>query len=126
MSCCVGHRYSSNSTLLWPWCRPAAATMIRPLAWELPYALGVTLKRQNQTNKKHMVTCFDLSSNLIFFLLLYSAVFSIRSKHSLSCPKIIFLNHFSNLSSTYSNLCHEFLLNKVHFLIQTGQTAQEM
>ena len=28
------------------WCRPAAAVPIRPLAWELPYATGVALKRQ--------------------------------------------------------------------------------
>ena len=28
------------------WCRPAAATPIRPLAWETPYATGAALKRQ--------------------------------------------------------------------------------
>ena len=26
------------------WCRPAAAAPIRPLAWEPPYAAGMTLK----------------------------------------------------------------------------------
>ena len=30
--------------LLWLRCRPAAVALIRPLAWELPYATGVTLK----------------------------------------------------------------------------------
>ena len=32
--------------LLWLWCRPEAADLIKPLAWELPYAVGGTLKRQ--------------------------------------------------------------------------------
>ena len=31
---------------LWWWCKPAATALIRPLAWELPYATGVALKRQ--------------------------------------------------------------------------------
>ena len=30
------------------WCRLAATTRIQPLAWELPYATGVTLKRKNK------------------------------------------------------------------------------
>ena len=44
MSCGVGHRYSSDSELLWLWYRPAATAPIRPLAWELPYAADVALK----------------------------------------------------------------------------------
>ena len=31
---------------LWLWRRPAAATLIPPLAWELPYAVGAARKRQ--------------------------------------------------------------------------------
>ena len=31
-------------SLLWLWYRPAAAALIWPLAWELPYALGAALK----------------------------------------------------------------------------------
>ena len=39
--------------LLWLWCRPAAVAPVRPLAWELPCAVGITLKRQkNNKNKK--------------------------------------------------------------------------
>ena len=34
--------------LLWLQCRLAAAALIRPLAWELPYAMSVTLKRQKK------------------------------------------------------------------------------
>ena len=42
---CVGHRRGSDLALLWLWYRPAAAAPILPLAWELPYAAGVALKK---------------------------------------------------------------------------------
>ena len=32
--------------LLWLWHRPAAAALIQLLAWELPYAAGVAIKRK--------------------------------------------------------------------------------
>ena len=35
------------------WCRPAATALIRPLAWELPYAPDVALKRQKTKKKKN-------------------------------------------------------------------------
>ena len=41
MSCGVGHRCGSGPTLLWLWHRPAAVALIRPLAWELPYPVGM-------------------------------------------------------------------------------------
>ena len=44
MSCGVGHRGGLDPELLWLWCRPAATALIRPLAWELSYAVGVALK----------------------------------------------------------------------------------
>ena len=34
----IGHRRSSDPVLLWLEHRPAAAALIRPLAWELPHA----------------------------------------------------------------------------------------
>ena len=40
MSCDVGCRCSSDPALLWLWCTPAATALIRPLAWEPPYAAG--------------------------------------------------------------------------------------
>ena len=46
MSCGAGRRCSSDPMLLWLWCRPAAAAPIQPLAWELPYATGAALKKQ--------------------------------------------------------------------------------
>ena len=38
VSCGIGHRCSSDPTLLWLLCRLAAAAPIQPLAWEFPYA----------------------------------------------------------------------------------------
>ena len=40
MSCSVVSRCVSDPILLWLWCRPAAAALIWPLAWEFPYAAG--------------------------------------------------------------------------------------
>ena len=45
-SCGAGYRHGSNPELLWLWCRPAAVAPIRPLAWELPYAVSAALKRK--------------------------------------------------------------------------------
>ena len=43
---CIGCRRSSDLALLWLWHRPAGAVLIGPLAWELPYASGVAIKRK--------------------------------------------------------------------------------
>ena len=45
VSCGVGRRCSSDLVLLWLWCRPAAVALTRPLAWDLPYAVGAALKK---------------------------------------------------------------------------------
>ena len=44
VSCGVGHRCALGLEFLWLWHRLAAVTLIRPLAWEHPYAVGATLK----------------------------------------------------------------------------------
>ena len=49
MSCGVGRRHGSGLVLLWLWCRPAAAALIGPLAWELPHAVGAALKRKKKS-----------------------------------------------------------------------------
>ena len=51
-------RHRGGSDLVWLWRRPAATALIRPLAWEPPYAKRVALeeaKRQinKQTNRLH-------------------------------------------------------------------------
>ena len=38
--------------LLWLWCGPAAVAPIGPLAWEPPYAVGVSLKRPKKKKKR--------------------------------------------------------------------------
>ena len=52
MSCGVGHRLSWDASLLWLWCRPAAVTLIGPLAWELPYASGAALKKETERQQQ--------------------------------------------------------------------------
>ena len=38
--------------LQWLWHRPAVVALIRPLAWEPPYAVGAALKRPTTTTTK--------------------------------------------------------------------------
>ena len=52
MSCGVGHRRSSDLALLWLWCRPATITLIQPLSWEPPYAMGAALKKTKKKKKR--------------------------------------------------------------------------
>lgn len=42
-------QWVKDPALLWLW--PVATAQIRPLAWELPYTVGMALKRQ-KTKKK--------------------------------------------------------------------------
>jgi len=41
-------QWVKDLVLLWLWGRPAAAALIQPLAWELPYAIPVALKKINK------------------------------------------------------------------------------
>ena len=52
MSCGVGQRCGSDPALLWLWHRPEATVLIRPLAWGLPYALGVAPERKKERKKE--------------------------------------------------------------------------
>ena len=61
LSCAVGHRCSSDSEFLWLWLWLAAGTLIRPLAWEPPYAIGVALRNKKQTNKQQKLSSTALS-----------------------------------------------------------------
>ena len=47
----VGHRQGSDLALLWLWCRPVPTALIRPLAWEPPYASGTALKSKKTKTK---------------------------------------------------------------------------
>ena len=46
------HRLGSDTTVLGLWHRPGATATIQPLAWELPYAVGVALKRQKRKKRE--------------------------------------------------------------------------
>ena len=50
MSCGVGYRHGLDLELLWLWHRLMATALIRPLAWEPPYATGAGLEK----DKKHI------------------------------------------------------------------------
>ena len=52
VSCGVRHRCGLDPALLGLWRRPAAVAPIQPLAWELPYAVGVALKSKKQKQNK--------------------------------------------------------------------------
>ena len=52
MSCGVGRGRGSDLALLWLGCRLAAVALIRPVAWEPPYASSAALKRQKAKKKK--------------------------------------------------------------------------
>ena len=38
-------QWVKDLTLLWLWCRLAAAAAIQPLVWELPHTAGAAVKR---------------------------------------------------------------------------------
>ena len=74
MTCGVSHRQGSDLVLLWLWHRLAAVAPIRLLAWELPHAKGLALKRhpppkkkegkENQTPPENAVLYFHISRPL--------------------------------------------------------------
>ena len=52
MSSGVGQRQGLDLELLWLWCRPAAAALNRPLAWEPQCATGAALKKSKEIKIK--------------------------------------------------------------------------
>ena len=53
MSCGVGHRSGLDAQLLWLWHKPTATALIRPLAWEPPYAAGTDLENTKKKKSQH-------------------------------------------------------------------------
>ena len=56
LSCGVGCRCGSDHVFLWLCLRPEATAVIRPLAWEPPYATGVALEKIKRPKKKPLRT----------------------------------------------------------------------
>ena len=50
--------------LLWLWCRPKAAALILPLAWELPYATRAALKSKIKKDLPHEGSTLRLTGDL--------------------------------------------------------------
>ena len=50
VNCGIVRRCCSDLVMLWLWCMLAAVALIKPLAWEPPYAKGVALKKKRQKN----------------------------------------------------------------------------
>ena len=63
MSCGVGHRRGSDPKLLWLWCRPGAAALIGPLAWEPPYATSAALEETKKKKKESTKVKLYLAQN---------------------------------------------------------------
>ena len=55
MSYSVGCRQGLDPALLWLWYRLAAIALIRPLAWELPYAAGEALKKEKKEKERSLL-----------------------------------------------------------------------
>ena len=71
MSCRVGHRCGSDLALLWLWHRPADAALIRPLAWEFPYATSAA-QRKKERKKEAIIKASNIvamiSNSTLYFL----------------------------------------------------------
>ena len=78
MTCGIGHRCSSDPALLWLWCSPATAVLIRPLDWEPPYAMGVALETKKRKERKKNCSVFILLHVVVQFSQpqLFKTVFS--------------------------------------------------
>ena len=50
----VGHRLGLDPTFLWLWRRAGAVAPIGLLAWELPHAAGMALKKKKKKKKKKL------------------------------------------------------------------------
>ena len=101
---CIGHSRSSEPQLLWLWCRLAATTLIPPLAWELPYAVGAAslllligdchLHSWQVTNDPWRIDFFFLIEDWFFYLALLQANgnFHCTSIFLISGPCFAYLN----------------------------------
>ena len=60
VSCGAGCRLGLDLILLWLWCKLAA--LVRPLAWEQPYASGAALKKKKK--KKRLESILNLLKDI--------------------------------------------------------------
>ena len=62
VSCGVGCRHGSDPELLLLWRRPVAMAPIRPLVWEVPYAVGAAPAKAKRPKKKKFQFIVDFAS----------------------------------------------------------------
>ena len=72
MSCGVGRRCGSDPTLLWLWLRLVATALIRPLAWEPPYAMVAAQEMAKRQKKKKKSSVKLPTSEVCFVRDLYT------------------------------------------------------
>ena len=82
MSYGVDRRRSLDSELLRLCCKPAAAALIGPLAWELPYASGAALKKKKKSKQNKTHTHNVKSANTRALLRNQESVVLYNSKHA--------------------------------------------
>ena len=72
LPCDVGRRRGLDLALLWLWRKLAATTLIRPLAWEPPYATGVAVEKTKKKKRGFGVglSLYFLLSTCISYLML--------------------------------------------------------
>ena len=68
MSCGVGCSRGLDPALLWLWHRPAATALIRPLAWEPPYAVEAAQEMAKRPKKKVGFSLLGLFKKSLFAL----------------------------------------------------------
>ena len=76
MSCGAVCRRGSNPTLLGLWCRLAAVSLIQPLAWGPPYAVGAALKKKKKAKGR-----------LFYRYLIYRQLKTINGSIAFSCTR---------------------------------------
>ena len=120
MHCRVGCRCSSDS--MWLWSRPAAAAPICPLAWELPYATGVALKKKKKKFVLKIFLRMWQSIQQAFRLKVKSKIFeglrrdiyqNYRSAEG--CPEYIFLTQEIRLSFQVFQLASDLTNSRRYF-----------
>ena len=76
----MGRRHGLDPLLLWLWHRAAATALIRPLAWEHPYATSAALQKTKKKKKKKKTCTFRKEGILElvggnYYLVLKASVF---------------------------------------------------
>ena len=64
VSCGISHRRGSDPVWLWLSCRLAVAALIRPLAWEPPYAAPAALKRKKEKKPTEVMGVLEVVEGL--------------------------------------------------------------